>query len=71
MQGIDFKGRGVKKGPFWVMVGASMPNILVETGFLSNAYDLKILKTAAYQFKIAEGIFEGLKRYKKDYESAI
>jgi len=71
MQGIDFKGRGLKQGPFWVMVGASMPNILVETGFLSNAYDLKILKTAAYQFKIAEGIFEGLKRYKRDYESAI
>jgi N-acetylmuramoyl-L-alanine amidase len=71
MQGIDYKGRGVKQGPFWVMVGASMPNILVETGFLSNAYDLKILKTAAYQFKIAEGICEGLKRYKKDYESAI
>jgi N-acetylmuramoyl-L-alanine amidase len=71
MQGIDFKGRGVKQGPFWVMVGASMPNILIETGFLSNAYDLKILKTAAYQFKMAEGIFEGLKRYKRDYESAI
>jgi N-acetylmuramoyl-L-alanine amidase len=71
MQGIDFKGRGVKQGPFWVMVGATMPNILIETGFLSNAYDLKILKTAAYQFKIAEGVFEGLKRYKRDYESAI
>lgn len=71
MQGIDFKGRGVKQGPFWVMVGATMPNILIETGFLSNAYDLKILKTAAYQFKIAEGILEGLKRYKRDFENTI
>lgn len=71
MQSINFKNRGVKQGPFWVMVGATMPNILVETGFVSNAYDLKILKTAAYQHKIAQGIFEGFRRYKQDYESTI
>ena len=53
------------------MVGATMPNILVETGFVSNAFDRKILKTSAYQHKIAQGIFEGFKRFKRDYESAI
>jgi N-acetylmuramoyl-L-alanine amidase len=53
------------------MVGASMPNILVETGFVSNSFDVKILKTSAYQYKIATGIFKGFKRYKTDYESTI
>ena len=71
LRGLKLKNRGVKQGPFWVMVGATMPNILVETGFLSNSYDLKILKTNAYQYKIAQGIFEGFKRYKRDYESTI
>ncbi len=71
IQSLDLKNRGVKQGPFWVLVGATMPNILVETGFLSNSYDLKILKTASYQYKIAKGIFDGLQRYKTDYESTI
>jgi N-acetylmuramoyl-L-alanine amidase len=71
LHSLNIKNRGVKQGPFWVMVGATMPNILIETGFLSNSYDLKILKTASYQYKIAQGIFEGLKRYKQDFESTI
>lgn len=68
---INLKGRGVKQGPFWVMVGASMPSVLVETGFITNPYEARILRTAQYQQKIAEGIFAGLKRFKEDYESAI
>lgn len=68
---LKLPDRGVKQGPFWVMVGASMPNILVETGFISNPYDAKILKTAVYQRKIARGIFNGLKQFKHDYENAI
>ncbi|MFZ0391208.1 MAG: N-acetylmuramoyl-L-alanine amidase [Calditrichia bacterium] len=71
LRSLKIPNRGVKQGPFWVMVGASMPNILVETGFVSNSYDSKILKTASHQYKIAEGIFKGLKRFKQDYENAI
>jgi N-acetylmuramoyl-L-alanine amidase len=71
MNSLKMNNRGVKQGPFWVMVGATMPNILIETGYLTNSYDVKILKTSAYQYKIAQGIFNGLKRYKTDYESTI
>ncbi len=71
LHSLRLPNRGVKQGPFWVMVGATMPNILVETGFISNPYDAKILRTAAYQYKIARGIFEGLRRFKRDYENAI
>ncbi|RMF58973.1 MAG: N-acetylmuramoyl-L-alanine amidase [Calditrichaeota bacterium] len=65
------KSRGVKQAPFWVMVGASMPSILVEVGFVTNPYEARKLRTAKYQQKIAEGIFEGLKQFKEDYESVI
>ncbi len=71
LRGLKMKNRGVKQGPFWVMVGATMPNILIETGYVTNSFDVKILKTSAYQHKIARGIFNGIKRYKTDYESTI
>ncbi len=71
LRSLNLKNRGVKQAPFWVMVGASMPSILVETGFISNPHDARILRTASYQQKIAEGIFAGLKKFKQDYENAI
>ena len=68
---IGMSGRGVKQGPFWVLVGATMPNILVETGYISNKYEEKLLKKRTTQKKIAEGIFNGIKKYKEDVEKAI
>ncbi|GAB4180892.1 MAG: hypothetical protein Kow00108_17520 [Calditrichia bacterium] len=68
---LGLKNRGVKQGPFWVMVGATMPNILVETGFISNKHDAKILRTKKYQLKIAQGLLNGIIRYKKDVESVF
>ena len=71
LRAINMKNRGVKQAPFWVMVGASMPAVLSEIGFITNAYEARILKTGSYQQKIAEGIYNGLRRFKKDYENAI
>lgn len=71
LRALNLKNRGVKQAPFWVMVGASMPSVLCEIGFVTNSYEARILKTAAYQQKIAEGIYNGLRRFKIDYESAI
>jgi len=59
----DVKNLGVKQGPFYVLVGASMPSILVETAFLSNAAEETRLKDPAYQTSTAEGIFEGVRSY--------
>jgi N-acetylmuramoyl-L-alanine amidase len=53
------------------MVGATMPNILVEMGFISNKSEGNFLKKNATQMKIAEAIFEGIKKYKNDIEAAI
>ena len=59
----DVKNLGVKQGPFYVLVGASMPSILVETAFLSNATEESRLKDPAYQNSAAEGIYEGVRNY--------
>ncbi|HEY5523055.1 MAG TPA: N-acetylmuramoyl-L-alanine amidase, partial [Desulfuromonadaceae bacterium] len=59
----DVKNLGVKQGPFYVLVGASMPSILVETAFLSNAAEESRLKDPDYQELAANGILEGVRSY--------
>lgn len=59
----DVKNLGVKQGPFYVLVGATMPSILVETAFLSNAQEESRLKNGEYQDATAEGIMEGIRGY--------
>lgn len=71
MKPIGLKPRGVKQGRFWVMVGATMPNILVEMGFVSNKYESKILRKSSNQQKIAQAIFDGINKYKQDIEASI
>ncbi len=58
---------GVKQAPFYVLVGATMPAILVETGFVTNPEDSAKLKTSAYRKQVAKGIYEGLKEYMSKY----
>ncbi|HBA86993.1 MAG TPA: N-acetylmuramoyl-L-alanine amidase [Geobacter sp.] len=57
------KNLGVKQGPFYVLVGATMPSILVETAFLSNDRDEQKLKDPQYQDLTADGILAGIKGY--------
>lgn len=57
------KNLGVKQGPFYVLVGATMPSILVETAFVSNERDEQKLKDPQYQDLTAEGILAGIKGY--------
>lgn len=63
--------RGVKQAGFYVLVGAAMPNVLVETGYLSNRTDEKYLRSQSGQQKIAESIFSAIKRYKQEYERLL
>ena len=57
------KNLGVKQGPFYVLVGATMPSILVETAFVSNERDEAKLKDPQYQDLTAEGILTGIRGY--------
>jgi N-acetylmuramoyl-L-alanine amidase len=56
---------GVKQAPFYVLVGAKMPAVLVEAGFISNRDEANMLKTQKYRKQVAEGIFDGLSSYFK------
>jgi N-acetylmuramoyl-L-alanine amidase len=60
--------RGVKQAGFYVLVGASMPSVLIESGFLSNTNDAKHLSTSKGQQKFAEYVFNGIKKYRESYE---
>lgn len=57
------KNLGVKQGPFYVLVGATMPSILVETSFISNEREEERLKDPAYQDMMATGVLEGIRAY--------
>ncbi len=60
--------RGVKQAGFLVLVYTAMPSILIETGFLTNSEDEKIMITDKGQQKIAESIFRAFRKYKGDLE---
>jgi len=59
----DVKDGGVRHAPFWVLVGASRPSILVEVGYISHPKERKRLFLPRYQELIAEGIAEGVESY--------
>ncbi len=65
------ENRGVKQAGFYVLVGAAMPNVLVETAYLSNRQDERFLKNPSGQEKIAEALFKAVKEYKGDYEKFL
>ena len=57
---------GVKKGPFYVLVGAHMPCVLAEVSFLTHRVQGKLLRSSAYREAIAEGLFHGIARFIKE-----
>ena len=60
------KDKGVKQAPFYVLLGAQMPAILVETSFISNPRECKRLVNPLYQQRICEAIVIGIKKYIKE-----
>jgi N-acetylmuramoyl-L-alanine amidase len=62
----DVKDKGVKQAPFYVLLGAQMPAILVETSFISNPRECKRLMDPAYQDRLCDGIVTGIEKYIKD-----
>jgi N-acetylmuramoyl-L-alanine amidase len=57
------RDRGVKKAPFVVLIGASMPSVLAEIGFLSNPREELALKRPDHRQKIAEALHNGIAQY--------
>lgn len=63
--------RGVKQAPFLVLWAASMPAVLVETGFITNPDEASFLASADGQEKTARSIFRAVKAYKTRYERGL
>ncbi len=61
--------RGVKQAGFWVLWRTSMPSVLVEVGYLTNAKEEKYLNDELGQVYIASGIYRALRDYKQEIES--
>lgn len=57
------KNRGIKKAPFVVLIGANMPSVLAEIGFLTNAREEALLRKPEYRQKLADALYRGLSRY--------
>jgi N-acetylmuramoyl-L-alanine amidase len=65
---LKIPSRGVKQAGFIVLIGASMPSVLIETGFISNPQDAKYLKSQRGQQEVAQTIFTAIKKYKNYYD---
>ena len=59
------RNRGVRSAPFVVLIGANMPSVLAEVGFISNPRDEKLLKKDSNQQKLAQALFAGIEGYMK------
>jgi N-acetylmuramoyl-L-alanine amidase len=67
----NLRDLGVRQAGFYVLWGASMPNILIETGFISNPDEERLLKNKSFQKKQAQAIFRSIKDFKVRYESQL
>jgi len=62
----SIKSKGVKQAPFYVLLGAQMPAILIETSFISNSRECKRLINWTYQDRLCDGIVRGIREYIKE-----
>ncbi|HEV7785807.1 MAG TPA: N-acetylmuramoyl-L-alanine amidase [Thermoanaerobaculia bacterium] len=61
---LKLKDRGVKQAPFRVLMGATMPAVLVELGFISNPDEEKKLKDVVYREQLVDALSRAVAHYK-------
>ncbi len=59
----SLKDHGVRKAPFYVLMGAKMPAVLLEIGYITNSHDRKNLQSRNYLQLMARGIAQGIRAY--------
>ena len=57
------RDHGVRQGPFYVLVGANMPSVLVEAGYISNAEEELLLTQPQFHERTAKAIVEGVRNF--------
>lgn len=71
IKNVGIPSRGIKQAGFYVLVGASMPGVLIESGFLSNKNDVKYLNSKKGQKEVANAVYSAILNYKNYYESSL
>ncbi|MDX1503022.1 MAG: N-acetylmuramoyl-L-alanine amidase [Thermoanaerobaculia bacterium] len=61
---LELRNRGVKQAPFRVLMGAAMPAVLVELGFLTNREEEKRLNDPEYRVRLADTLVRAVSRYR-------
>ena len=67
----DLPDRGIKQAPLVVLIGASMPSVLAEIGFVSTPEEGDRLKTSAYRQDIAEALRDAVLRYQRSLKGSV
>ena len=67
----DIYNGGVRPAPFYVLVGASRPSILVEVGYITNSKERQRLLSSSYQERLAKGIVAGVTRYLDNHKKEL
>jgi N-acetylmuramoyl-L-alanine amidase len=66
---VEMSPRAVQQAPFRVLVGANMPAVLVEIGYLSNPEEEKSLASGSHQDRVALAIFEAISTFRERRET--
>ena len=66
---LDIPARGVDQAGFFVLNKVFTPSVLVETAFITNKVEAKLLKDAGFQNSVAKGLYEAIKRFAAKYDS--
>jgi N-acetylmuramoyl-L-alanine amidase len=61
---------GVKQAPFVVLIGAVMPSVLAEVSFVTNPQEARLLKGNVYRQRIAEALFDAIRKYQTSLKGA-
>jgi N-acetylmuramoyl-L-alanine amidase len=65
---VEMSPRAVQQAPFRVLVGANMPAVLVEIGYLSNTEQEQALSSSAYQDLVAQSLYDGIVKFREYIE---
>jgi N-acetylmuramoyl-L-alanine amidase len=68
---VEMSARPVQQAPFRVLVGAAMPAVLIEVGYLSNAEQEQALLSSGYQDQIAQALFDGIVQFRAQMDRAV
>ena len=67
---VGTRNNGVSQAGFYVLIGASMPNVLIETGFISNPAEETLLSSSSGQLSFAKGILAAIRKFRAVYEKS-